>query len=92
MADSHATRPPLFPAPLTLAAGRPAAWTVPCPFSFRSRIPLTVLILTRQAARVTSCPQSVGTAKRIVLTYHTLSRQTRGGGLPQKEGGRGSHV
>jgi hypothetical protein len=63
-----------FPAPLTLAAGRPAAWTVPCPFSFRSRIPLTILILARPAARVTSCPRSVGTAKRVVLTYDNLSR------------------
>jgi hypothetical protein len=66
---SHAARPPSFPAPLTLAAGRPAAWTVPCTFSFRSRIPLTIFILTRPAARVTSCPRIVGTAKRVVLTY-----------------------
>jgi hypothetical protein len=69
VADSHTTRPPSFPAPLTLAAGRPAAWTVPCSFSFRSRFPLTIFVRTRPAARTTSCPRIVGTAKRVVLTY-----------------------
>jgi hypothetical protein len=79
VADSHATRPPSFPAPLTLAAGRPAAWTVPCSFSFRSRFQLVTFVPTRPAARVASYPRTVGTAKRVVLTYDNLSRRLQPG-------------
>ncbi len=55
------------PSPLRPAARLLGLSLVPSPSGLTSRLPH--FVPTRPAARVTSCPRIVGTAKRVVLTY-----------------------